>query len=42
MQDIRTIFTITGLERLALKFNSHDAGYDFSEENGILTYKYTK
>ena len=36
MQDIRTILPITGLERLALKFNSPGTpGYDFSEENGI-------
>ena len=32
MQDIRTILPITGLERLALKFNSPGTpGYDFSE-----------
>ncbi len=36
MQDVRTILPITGLERLALKFNSPGTpGYDFSEESGI-------
>jgi len=33
--DIRTIFPITGLERLSLKFNTPGLpGYDFTEENG--------
>ena len=36
MQDIRTILPITGLERLALKFNSPGTpGYDYSEDTGV-------
>ena len=35
-QDIRTIFPLTGLERLAVKFNTPGLpGYDMTEDNGV-------
>ena len=35
-QDIRTIFPLTGLERLAVKFNTPGLpGYDMTENNGV-------
>ena len=39
--DIRTIFPLTGLERLSLKFNTPGLfGYDFSEETGTPMHIY--
>ena len=37
MNDIRTLFPITGLEKLSLKFGTPGtgSGYDFSEETGV-------
>ena len=36
MQDIRTMFPLTGLERLSLSFNSPGiTGYDFTDTTGI-------
>ena len=36
MQDVRTIFPLTGLERLSLKLNTPGLpGYDMSEDTGI-------
>ena len=35
-QDVRTVFPLTGLERLSVKFNTPGlAGYDMTEENGV-------
>ena len=41
MQDIRTIFPLTGLERLSLKLNTPGLpGYDMSEDTGIPFHIY--
>ena len=40
-QDIRTVFPLTGLERLSLKFNTPGMpGYDMTEDNGIPFHIY--
>ena len=41
MNDIRTLFPITGLEKLSLKFNTPgtDSGYD-SAKKQVCLYKY--
>ena len=40
-QDIRSIFPLTGLERLSLKFNTPGCpGYDYTEDNGTPFHIY--